>query len=256
MAEQPTPLATRVTRRGIFEDDWRARVTPARPWPVVLLHGTGHSKGLWADLGGELRADGWAVFAPDYGFRATNPLRESLDQLAPYLEAVLAATGGERVILCGHSQGGLLATLLSFGMPERVRHVVCLAAPNHGTRLGGRAAGLLKVPGAEQVLRNLVVGVWGPSALDQIAGSELTDAVAARDVTAPGVTYTCIATRTDQLISPPSSCFLDDGGAGVVQNIMVQDVHPRAVVLHEEIAGDRRVRRMVRDALDAVAAAG
>lgn len=251
MADQnpQVPYATYRTRRGIFEDDWRATVSPQRPWPIVLLHGTGHAKGVWEDLGAELRKDGWAVFAPDYGYRATGPLTESMDQLAAYIRQVLAATGGRRAIIVGHSQGGLLATLLSFHHPQITRHVVCLAAPNHGTSLGGVASGLLKIPGTKSLVNNFVQSYWGQSGLEQLTGSPLLEDIAQRDVTAPGVTYTCLASRTDQLINPPSSCFLDDGGQGTVDNIWVQDRFPQAVVLHEHVATDRRVRALVREQL-------
>ena len=251
MADQnpQVPYATYRTRRGIFEDDWRATVSPKRPWPIVLIHGTGHAKGVWEDLGAELRKDGWAVFAPDYGYRATGPLTESMDQLAAYIRQVLAATGGRRAIIVGHSQGGLLATLLSFRDPQVTRHVVCLAAPNHGTSLGGVASGLLKIPGTKSLVNNFVQSYWGQSGLEQLTGSPLLEDLAQRDVTAPGVTYTCIASRTDQLINPPSSCFLDDGGQGTVDNIWVQDRFPQAVVLHEHVATDRRVRALVREQL-------
>ena len=251
MADQnpQVPYATYRTRRGIFEDDWRATVSPKRPWPIVLLHGTGHAKGVWEDLGAELRKDGWAVFAPDYGYRATGPLTESMDQLAAYIRQVLVATGGRRAIIVGHSQGGLLATLLSFQDPQFTRHVVCLAAPNHGTSLGGVASGLLKIPGTKSLVNNFVQSYWGQSGLEQLTGSPLLEDLAQRDVTAPGVTYTCIASRTDQLINPPSSCFLDDGGQGTVDNIWLQDRFPQAVVLHEHVATDRRVRALVREQL-------
>ena len=243
------PYATYRTRRGILEDDWRATVSPKRPWPVVLIHGTGHAKGVWEDLGAELRKDGWAVFAPDYGYRATGPLTESMEQLSAYIRQVLVATGGRRAILVGHSQGGLLATLLSFRDPQFTRHVVCLAAPNHGTSLGGAAASLLKIPGTKSLVNNFVQSYWGTSGIEQLTGSPLLDDIAERDVTAPGVTYTCIASKTDQLINPPSSCFLDDGGQGTVDNIWVQDRYPQAVVLHEHLATDRRVRALVREQL-------
>ncbi|MFC3850397.1 esterase/lipase family protein [Corynebacterium hansenii] len=251
MAEQTpqVPYATYRTRRGIFEDDWRASVSPKRPWPIVLIHGTGHAKGVWEDLGAELRKDGWAVFAPDYGYRATGPLTESMDQLAAYIRQVLVATGGRRAIIVGHSQGGLLATLLSFRDPQFTRHVVCLAAPNHGTSLGGVASGLLKIPGTKSLVNNFVQSYWGQSGIEQLTGSPLLEDIARRDVTAPGVTYTCLASRTDQLINPPSSCFLDDGGQGTVDNIWIQDRFPQAVVLHEHVATDRRVRALVREQL-------
>lgn len=251
MAEETpqAPYATYFARRGIFEDDWRATTSPRRPWPIVLIHGTGHAKGIWEDLGAELRKDGWAVFAPDYGYRATGPLADSVDQLAAYVRQVLVATGGRRAILAGHSQGGLLATLLSFRDPQFTRHVVCLAAPNHGTNLGGAAAGLLRIPGTRTLATSFVQSYWGQSGIEQLTGSPVLEDLASRDLTAPGVTYTCIASRTDQLINPPSSCFLDDGGRGTVENIWVQDRFPQGIVLHENMATDRRVRALVREKL-------
>ena len=34
------PLGARIKPRGVFEDDWGARPTAERPWPVILIHGT------------------------------------------------------------------------------------------------------------------------------------------------------------------------------------------------------------------------
>lgn len=255
--EPATPMATWITRRGIFEDDWRARVTEDRPWPVILIHGTGLSKGVWQDLGKDLREDGWAVFAPDYGFRATNPVNESLDHVQAYIHAVLKITGAEQVIVCGHSQGGLLSTMLSYSMPDDIHHVICLSAPNHGTDIVGRSSNLLRIPGltessknaVESLVHNIAERYFGGAGLDQLAGSETVKTIAESKSLAPGVTYTCIASKTDQLINPPSSTFLEDDGTGRVTNIYVQDNYPRAVVLHEDMVSDRRVRLMIREAL-------
>ena len=41
------PLGARMKPRGIFEDDWGARPTAQRPWPVILIHGTCDTKGVW-----------------------------------------------------------------------------------------------------------------------------------------------------------------------------------------------------------------
>lgn len=245
-----TPYAAFRPLRGVFEDDWRAKVTPDRPWPVILIHGTGNSKSVWQDLGAELRSDGWAVFAPDYGFRATGPLSQSLDQLLAYIHTVMHATGGHSVILVGHSQGGLLSTLLSLRIPSKTKHVVCLAAPNHGTSLGGVVSGLIRIPWTRNLMSSFVQNYWGISGLEQLTGSKMVfDSTTSRDITAPGVTYTCIASKTDQLIYPPTSCFLDDGATGAIENIFVQERFPQSVVLHEHMASDVRVRSLVREAL-------
>nr|WP_240393999.1 alpha/beta fold hydrolase [Corynebacterium lactis] len=204
---------------------------------------------MWEGLGTELRGDGWAVFAPDFGHRATDPLNESIDQLVAYIKAVLASTGGKRAIIVGHSQGGLLATLISLRAAHKIKHVVCLAAPNHGTNLGGIASGLTKIPGTRSLLSNFVQSYWGASGLEQLTGSKMVLDSEEHDVLAPGVTYTCMATKFDQLIKPTQSCFLNDGGKGMVENFYIQDKFPQAVILHEQMAHDWRVRGLTRQAL-------
>lgn len=216
---------------------------------MILLHGTGQAKGIWETLGNQLREDGWAVFAPDFGRRATEPIDQSIDMLVPYIKAVLHATGSKHAIIVGHSQGGLIATLLSLRIPERIKHVICLAAPNHGTNLGGIAAGLTKIPGTKSLLSNFVQSYWGISGLEQLTGSKMVLDADSHDILGPGVTYTCIATKFDQLISPPQSCFLHDGGRGMVTNLYLQDKFPQAVVLHEQMAHDWRARALTREAL-------
>ena len=87
------PLGARLKPRGIFEDDWTATLSTQRPWPVILLHGTCDSKGIWQLLGADLREDGWAVFAPDYGTRATGLIPDSAAQVGAYIQAVMHTTG-------------------------------------------------------------------------------------------------------------------------------------------------------------------
>ena len=152
------PLGARIKPRGIFEDAWGARPTAQRPWPVILIHGTCDTKGVWQILGNELRQDGWAVFAPDYGRRATQPLAESARELGAYIDAVRAVTGADKVILIGHSQGGLLARhwMRMEGGAENVLHLMCISAPNHGTTYGGIASRLIRTPRQEAVLLSLI----------------------------------------------------------------------------------------------------
>jgi len=224
-------------------------VSKSRPWPVILLHGTGQVKGIWETLGGQLREDGWAVFAPDFGHRATDPINQSIDMLVPYIKAVLHATDAKHAVIVGHSQGGLIATLLSLRISKYIKHVVCLAAPNHGTNLGGIASSITKIPGTKSLMSNFVQSYWGVSGLEQLTGSKMVLNSNSHDILGPGVTYTCIATKYDQLISPPQSCFLDDGDTGMVTNLYVQDTFPQAIILHEQMAHDWRPRALTREAL-------
>ena len=69
-----------------------------------------------------------------------------------------------------------------------------------------------------------------------------------------GVSYTCIATRSDAVVVPPETCFLDPRGVaeGTVRNIYVQDFDRRAVVMHEDMPMDKRVHAIVRTILELV----
>lgn len=249
------PLLARVRPRGMFNDDWRARPTPTHPWPVVLIHGTGSTKGDWQELGTELREDGWAVFAPDFGNRATALVEESAEQIGAYIDAVLQVTGAEQVILVGHSQGGILARywMRLLGGAPKVRHLVCLAVPNHGTTMGGVVNPVIRTQLAENIANSIVHAWFGPSGFQQIHGHPIIEAINEDGDLDEGVSYTCIATRADTVIQPPETCFLEvpEGeDPDRVQNLWIQDIEPRAVVLHRDLPWDWRVRRMVRMALD------
>ncbi|WP_206215031.1 esterase/lipase family protein [Corynebacterium lizhenjunii] len=247
------PVGARLKPRGVFEDDWSARPTPQRPWPVVLLHGTTDTKGIWQLLGGELREDGWAVFAPDYGHRATGALADSAAQVGAYIDAVLQVTGAQKVILVGHSQGGLLARywMRTAGTAHLVRHVVCLSAPNHGTTQGGIVSSLIASRRQESVVKSIIDAYFGPAGMAQIVGSATFEEFHEAGDLEPGVTYTCIATRQDTVVVPPETCFLEPGDSpdGTVRNIYVQDFDRRALVNHMDMPLDKRVRAIVRTVL-------
>ncbi|QGU03444.1 esterase/lipase family protein [Corynebacterium comes] len=250
------PLTARLPPRGHIEDDWRARPTAERPWPVVLIHGTGDTNGIWQELTLDLRKDGWAVFAPEFGNRCTAGVEESAEQVGAYIDAVLAVTGAEQVVIVGHSQGGVLARYwmrLLDGAPK-VRHLVSLGVPHNGTTMGGMLSSITTTKTGESMMNSIVQSWFGPSGFQLITGHPLLDDLNADGPTEPGVGYTNIATRNDTIIQPTETCFLssDDPEADIT-NILLQDVEPKALVLHIDLPGDARVRCLVREALDAIA---
>ena len=234
------PVSTYLPTRGWFEDDWRARPTPQRPWPVVLLHGTSVSNGDWLELSTQLRKLGWVVFAPAYGQRATSSVPDSAEQVAAYIRQVLAATGAEKVILVGHSQGGLIARWCAKFFDIPTRHIICLSTPNHGTSLGGMLSSRVTNERRAELMKLMIDNYFGPAGMQQIAGSEVLEQLNADGDLLPGVMYTCLATKTDTTVVPSTSCFLE--GA---ENSYVQDFFPHVVVLHENMPHDRRVRSLV-----------
>lgn len=238
-------LGARLKPRGIFEDDWTARPTAERPWPVIMLHGTCDTKGNWQQMGEALRELGWVAFAPDFGNRATGVLEESAVQVGSYIDAVLQVTGAEQVIIIGHSQGGLLARywMRKHDTAHLVRHLFCIGSPNHGTTQGGIISPLVTTRRGEEVMSSVIETFFGAAGAQQIVGSDLLEELNAGGDVEPGVRYTCIATRADTVVVPPESCFLDAPGApdGTVRNIYVQDFDRRAVVLHHDLPMDKRV---------------
>lgn len=260
------PLGARFKPRGVFEDDWSARPSANKPWPVILIHGTVDTKGVWQELGTELRADGWCVFAPDYGKRGTAAMEESAVQLGAYIEAVRTITGAEQVILIGHSQGGLLARywMRTSGQARYVKHLVSLGAPNHGTTMGGILSPLVTNNLTENIMHSLIHRWFGPVGFQQITGSEIfavfnddgarnTDDDGANSTHGSGeledgVDYTCIASRQDTVVQPPETCFLN-GPAHQVRNVWVQDIIPRANVQHQDLPMNKHVRAIIRTGL-------
>lgn len=256
------PLGARFKPRGVFEDDWSARPSADKPWPVILIHGTVDTKGVWQELGTELRADGWCVFAPDYGKRGTAAMEESAVQLGAYIEAVRTITGAEQVILIGHSQGGLLARywMRTSGQARYVKHLVSLGAPNHGTTMGGILSPLVTNNLTENIMHSLIQHWFGPVGFQQITGSEIFAVFDDGDDRGDGnsddsygeledgVDYTCIASRQDTVVQPPETCFLN-GPAHQVRNVWVQDIIPRANVQHQDLPTNKHVRAIIRTGL-------
>ncbi|WP_356902785.1 alpha/beta fold hydrolase [Arthrobacter sp. YD4] len=94
-------------------NDWACKPTAEHPFPVILVPGTFESMAKnWASMAPALKSEGYCVYSLNYGSTngvdATGPIADSAAQLAPFVDAVLASTGAEKVDLVGHSQGGMM----------------------------------------------------------------------------------------------------------------------------------------------------
>ncbi|WP_405837170.1 alpha/beta fold hydrolase [Streptomyces platensis] len=220
-AQHPTRAAA-----GSGWNNYSCKPSAAHPRPVVLVHGTlGNSIDNWLGLAPYLVARGYCVFSLDYGqlpgvpfFHGLGPVDASAQQLAAYVDRVLAATGTEKVDLVGHSQGGMMSRVyLKFhGGADKVNTLVGLAPDNHGTDLNGLTRLLDHFPGAKDYLDKLTPGL-----ADQIAGSTILNRLNEGGDTLPGVHYTVIATKYDEVVTPYRSAFLDGPD---VRNVVVQDL--------------------------------
>ncbi|MET9829970.1 alpha/beta fold hydrolase [Streptomyces sp. NPDC006385] len=207
-------------------NDYSCKPSAAHPRPVVLVHGTfANSVDNWLGLAPYLVNRGYCVFSLDYGrlpgvpfFHALGPIDKSAEELSAYVDKVLAATGAAEADLVGHSQGGMMPRyyLKFLGGATKVNALVGIAPNNHGTTLGGLTRLLPYFPGAEDLLTTAT-----PALAQQVVGSEFMTRLNEGGDTVPGVRYTVIATRYDEVVTPYRSQFLNGPG---VKNVLIQDL--------------------------------
>ncbi|MDK0518638.1 alpha/beta fold hydrolase [Streptomyces sp. ML-6] len=250
-AAAAAPTAATATSRGW--NDYSCKPSAAHPRPVVLVHGTfGNSIDNWLVLAPYLVNRGYCVYSLDYGqlpgvpfFHGLGPIDESAGQLATFVDEVLAATGAPEVDLVGHSQGGMMPNhyLKFLGGAAKVNALIGLAPDNHGTTLLGLTKLLPYFPGAEDLLN-----AHTPGLADQVAGSPFMTRLNAGGDTVPGVKYTVIATRYDEVVTPYRTQFLDGPN---VRNVLLQDLCPLDLSEHVAIGTiDRIAYHEVVNALD------
>ncbi|MEU5187743.1 alpha/beta fold hydrolase [Streptomyces klenkii] len=208
-------------------NDWSCKPSAAHPDPVVLVHGTfANSWDNWLVLAPYLVKRGYCVYSLDYGqkpgvplFNGLGPVGKSAGQLSAFVDKVRQSTGAGKVDLVGHSQGGgpLPRYYLNFlDGAGKVGKLVGIAPDNHGTTVSGMSRLVDTVPGARKVFSLTLPGVE-----DQLVGSEFMKKLNSKPDTVPGVTYTVISTKYDEIATPYKSQQLSGPD---VRNVVVQDL--------------------------------
>ncbi|MFE3852164.1 esterase/lipase family protein [Streptomyces griseorubiginosus] len=234
-------------------NDWSCKPSAAHPRPVVLVHGTfANSVDNWLALAPYLENRGYCLFSFDYGqlsgvplIYGLGPIDKSAEQLKTFVDKVLAATGATETDLVGHSQGGLMPRyyLKFLGGAAKVNALVGIAPDNHGTTLSGLTNLLPYFPGVGDFLSTNT-----PALADQVVGSAFLTKLNAGGDTVPGVKYTVLATRYDEVVTPYQSQFLSGSG---VHNVLLQDLCPLDLSEHVAIGlFDRIAFHEVANALD------
>ncbi|MFJ9102925.1 esterase/lipase family protein [Streptomyces sp. NPDC102405] len=234
-------------------NDYTCKPSAAHPRPVVLVHGTfANSVDNWLALAPYLENRDYCVFSFDYGqlsgvplFYGLGPIDRSAEQLKTFVDKVLAATGAPETDLVGHSQGGLMPRyyLKFLGGAAKVNALVGIAPDNHGTTLSGITNLLPYFPGIQDLLTTNT-----PALADQVVGSPFLTRLNEGGDTVPGVKYTVLATKYDEVVTPYRSQFLSGSG---VHNVLLQDLC--ALDLSEHVAiglFDRIAFHEVANALD------
>lgn len=200
------------------------------PGPVLLVPGYGGGTAGLEVLAGRLRAAGReAVVVPAPG-DGTGDLRLAADAVGAAADRALAG-GAPSVDVIGYSAGGVVARLWARDNLDRVRRVVTLGSPHHGSRVA--AVGALYVPGA------------CPTACQQLVPeSRLLSDLNDGDETPDGPQWVSLWTAQDEIVTPPDSARLD--GA---LNVVVQDVCPGLALPHGRLPTDALVTGIVLQAL-------
>jgi hypothetical protein len=126
-----------------------------------------------------------------------------------------------------------------------VHTLVGLAPSNHGTTLDGIGTlvnDLTSIDGGSSSISSSCV-----ACAEQVAGSAFLTNLNAGGDTVPGVSYTVIETRDDEVVTPYTSAFLSGPD---VTNITVQNQCPLDQSDHLELAADPVALADVLNALD------
>ena len=173
---------------------------------------------------------GYCVYALNYGQQGVpsiagvdglGDIPSSAQQLSAFVDRVLDATGAAQVDIVGHSQGGMMPRwYMKFdGGAAKVHTLVGLAPSNHGTTLDGIFALLSTVPDVSAAALDPVC----TACQQQQVGSPFLAELNAGGDTLPGVDYTVIESRNDEVVTPYTSAFLSGPN---VTNITLQDQCP------------------------------
>lgn len=206
--------------------------------PVVLVHGTfSSSMYSFGALGPALANESLCVFSVDYGaeksndwFKGVGPVDESAHRISEFVGLVKTATGSSKITLVGHSQGGLIGFyyLKMLQGADHVDRFIALAPSVNGTSIA-------KTPNRKAV-------EYCIACADQHPKSELLRTLQSGQITVPGVAYSVLVTKNDQVVLPVEKQFVGEPG---VQNIYIQDVLPGKRVSHSGMLYDSDTVKLI-----------
>lgn len=228
----------------------------AHPYPVILTIGTLlNMDDDWRAAAPLLANHGYCVYTFNYGgptdgdpdVQATREITASARQLSAFVDRVLAETGAPKVDIVGHSQGGMMPRYYidSLGGAAKVNKLIGLAPSNYGTTVDGLTA----LAGAlgQSWLVNAGFNTFCVACTEQFVGSPFLTALN-HHPTVPGVRYTVIESRDDEVVTPYTNAFLP--AAPNVTNITLQNQCPLDQSDHLEISYDPVALADVLNALD------
>jgi pimeloyl-ACP methyl ester carboxylesterase len=241
-------------------NDFDCEPTEEHPRPVVLVHPLVLTRVSWQTLSPLLANNGSCVFALTYGSLPGVPqlgglrsIEDSSHELDAFIDDVLAATGAEEVDLVGHSEGTVMPQyyLKRLGGAAKVNSYVAITPLYDGSTGWGVDQfihSLTSLPnGVGDAFTAFFESVCG-ACRDALHGSTFNEELYGDGVVAvPGVQYTTILTRHDEIVTPYTSGFLDAPNA---TNIVLQDGCEEDLSEHLSAAFTPRAMDIVLNALD------
>jgi triacylglycerol lipase len=243
-------------------NDYSCRPSAAHPRPVVLVHGWIANQTVnWQTISPILANNGYCVFSLTYGTDpdvstpfyqpgGLKPMEESAQQLADFVDGVLRATHASKVDIVGHSEGSLMPNwyVKYLGGAAKVKRYVGMTPLWHGTDPAGLATidqigGYLGVSSAldDQIDASCA------ACREFLAGSDFIAQMRDGGIAAPGVTYTNIITRNDELVVPYTSGIEIDPR---ITNLILQDQCSLDQAEHVSVMADPVAAQDVLNALD------
>jgi triacylglycerol lipase len=232
-------------------NDWECSPTKRHPHPVVLVHGLAANRSVnWTTVSPFLANRGYCVFALTYGLRPSVDLgvyqpggmkrmQQSSRELKRFVGRVLRATGARKVDIVGHSQGSLMPNywIRFMGGAKRVDDYVGVTPLWDGTNLAGLAS--IAQIGEALGISGLAYDVLEPfcaSCRQFLNGSDFMKRMSSRGGPAePGVDYTMVMTRNDELVQPWQSGYMDGARNFVVQEECALDQSEHLSIIFDPI---------------------
>lgn len=204
---------------------------------VLLLHGFFQTRNVWEVMEDRLRDHGYGVFSFDLGGLLwrfnTHSIPDLSASIADKIEGICARTGLERFHIVGHSKGGIVARhyVQHHGGDRRVKSVITLGSPHHGTPTAAIGVGLM------------AGGLLSRSPLQMLPGSPLIRMLR-KDTFPPGIPLSSIYSRHDVVCPWWCSVLNPRPGETSLTN------HEVTGIGHTALTSDQVVYQLIRERLD------
>ncbi|KAJ5770456.1 uncharacterized protein N7511_002507 [Penicillium nucicola] len=227
--------------------------------PVIFLHGLGAT--YYEDINFMqywLQTQGHCTYAQTYGAYDGFPflgglksISESAPEIAAYIKEVVAKTGKDKVDLVGHSEGAFQALYVPKfeNVSQLVDKIAAIAPPTHATSFAHLYDLAYVLGNTTRAVVKDVLDLVGCPACDEVGpdGAAVLRLNDGQPIVQPGNKVTIIASKYDELVTPPSTSFVDEDG---VTNRWIQDTCPLDPVGHIGEAYDLNVWNLVKNVLD------